>query len=348
MYVYLKFLYDRMSGMQFRDIVYRALDTGRTILVDNFDYINPVRLYNKITRPNWISLSSTEDFEGDTTDATGMPDVSGEWNNISSSATPIVSNIPIQKVIDIIIKCLIIGLQLLLISLVTNHAIMHPPIVRAIIFAFTAILVFINPIVPFILIIYYMFYAMWRFYMNTRVDPKDKKRIMPFIYALLPLTTSVPKSTFDSIVLYPFRYSPGDDLKYLVKGHAEWIETLINSFKDAKKTLEIGNMKNMYEEYKSFLNEMHAYEVKNPDGTYIKKVPFTQSNVPLTSSVKPTAPPENIQSPEYIPSSVKPTAPTAPTANIQSPENVQSPAKPSLSAPPANVKSPAQLPGSSV
>lgn len=294
-----------MSGMQIRDIVYHALGTGRTILVDNFNYINPVRLYNKITRQNRISLFSTEEFEDNTTDETdnylpdtssmpdvsGMPDMSGEWSNISSSVTPMVSNITIQKVIDITIKCLIIGLQLLLISLVTNHAIMHPPIVRAIIFAFTAILVFVNPIVPFILIIYYMFYAMWRFYMNTRVDPKDKKRIMPFIYALLPLTTSVPKSTFDSIVLYPFRYSPGDDLKYLVKGHTEWIETLMNSFKDANKTLEIGKMKNMYEEYKSFLNEMHTYEVKNPDGTYIKKMPFTQSNV------QPTA---NVQSPAII------------------------------------------------
>lgn len=144
---------------------------------------------------------------------------------------------------------------------------------------------------------------------------RPKKNIMPTIFALLPITTYKPMSSFSSFFMYPFTYPKTEKaalkLPEVMKGY--W-ESLVESFKDFDK---IKNLPLFVEDIKNIQYDLsHLHDLS---GSAIN-FKANQSNKMVGTVVSPpvpSAPPANNLNSKPSASPVPP----APPANNNNPTN---------------------------
>jgi hypothetical protein len=88
---------------------------------------------------------------------------------------------------------------------VSNEMIMYPAPIRVIFFIVTIFaFMFFQP-AAIGLILFYIGKAGYNYYVNEMIG-KEKKRIMPTLFAWLPITTYQPEGNLEAFFLYPFTY----------------------------------------------------------------------------------------------------------------------------------------------
>jgi hypothetical protein len=123
-------------------------------------------------------------------------------------------------------------IALMLAMIVANEMIVYSFPIRIIFFIFTIWMVLTNNLVSTLLPIFYILKGAYSYFTNNMTDG-PKQRIMPTIYALLPITTYKPTSKLGSFLLYPFTYPKTEggtiELPEITKDY--W-KKLVDSFKD--------------------------------------------------------------------------------------------------------------------
>ena len=176
--------------------------------------------------------------------------------------------------------------------------------IRIVFFIFTLVICIFSQTTAIVLSIYYIFKGAYSYYVNNMTD-RPKKDIMPTIFALLPITTYKPLSSFSAFFMYPFTYPKTEKaaakLPEVMKGY--W-ESLVESFKDFDK---IKNLPLFVEDIKNIQYDLtHLHDLSGPAINFKEPVKSLPTNV----APKPSAPPavNNNSDPTPAP---KPSAPPA-------------------------------------
>jgi len=151
-------------------------------------------------------------------------------------------------------------LVLILAMLVTNEMIMYSAPIRVIFFVFIIIICSYATFPAGILTIYYLCKGGYSYYVNNMSDG-PKQRIMPTIFAILPILMNKERPWYTRYLLYPFTYPKTPKkvgiLKQIMDEH---FQTLQDSFPFAKKIIDQGGMEEFKEQFdkaKEYLDTMH-------------------------------------------------------------------------------------------
>lgn len=130
-------------------------------------------------------------------------------------------------------------IAIILAMYVANEMIVYPAPIRVVFFIFVFVLCFLFKHVTILLGFFYLCKSGYDYYINNMAGG-EKRRIMPRIYALLPVTTYRSESPLTAFFLSPFQYPKSKkDEEELVKVMEEYNNTLTESFAylDKVKTL---------------------------------------------------------------------------------------------------------------
>jgi len=121
-------------------------------------------------------------------------------------------------------------IAIILAMYVANEMIVYPAPIRLIFFLFVFIICVLFKHVTILLGIFYLCKSGYDYYINNMAGG-EKRRIMPRIYALLPITTYRAESVLTALLLSPFQYPKSKkDEEELVKVMGEYNDTLNDSF----------------------------------------------------------------------------------------------------------------------
>jgi len=301
------------------DIVSPILGAGRTMVMSNFQKINPVTIYETLQNlPNIREQFQIPTGITDTALAKTIKGIFVKEPPLSPNATlrtveGVDENVPAEEqtteaqpkseesmnIGKIVFMVITYTIAIGMISFVINDMIMHPFVSRLIMTIVLLVIVTLNPLIPYVILIYYLVNAMWKYYSNSRIVPnkygvrEGAKRLIPYMYALFPFTTMTPNTTFASIFLAPFRYNPEADMGNMKWDRREWMDSLLGSFSNKAATLKIGEMEAHCKQYESSLGKIHEFTkrvevVEGGNKTVIaeKRNPFIGE--PSTCCAKPS------------------------------------------------------------
>jgi hypothetical protein len=157
----------------------------------------------------------------------------------------------------IILTGIIPFIALMLSMIIANELIVYSVPIRIIFFVFTFLICFFLPPFAIILGFFYTLKGGYSYYVNHMTD-RPKREIMPTIYALLPITTYKPLSSFGSFFLYPFTY-PKTEIasEQLPKTMNQYVTDLEMSFKDLDKVKNIPIFIDCIKQIQKDISELH-------------------------------------------------------------------------------------------
>lgn len=222
-----------------------------------------------------------------------------------------------NQTLDILKKIFFPFLALMLAMIVTNELIIYAVPIRIIFFIFTLAICIFSQMAAISLSLYYIFKGSYSYYVNNMTD-RPKKNIMPTIFALLPITTSKPMSSFSSFFMYPFTYPKTENAALkLPEVMKEYWQSLVESFKDFDK---IKNLPLFVEDIKNIQYDLS--HLHNLSGSAIN---FKANQNNTIVAPQPSAPPAenmvNKSNSSFVPSaSPVPSAPPANNLNENNPK----------------------------
>jgi hypothetical protein len=247
-----------------------------------------------------------------------------------------------NQIIRMIKKGFFPVIALILSMYVTNEMIVYSAPIRLIFFIFTFWVCY--NFMPFLILLlgYYLCKSGYGYYLNNLSDgPKTK--IMPTIFALLPLTTDMPVSSLGSFFMYPFTYPKNEkDAKKLPIIMNNYMESLKKAFTYFDKIKGLPFVAEGFKKLEASIGHLHDIAVKP------EPVPSSApSSAPVPATIKisqpqvSTSPPQNNKGNASLPATVEST--TTPPQNNKG--NTSLPATiESTTTPPQNNKGIASLP----
>lgn len=177
-------------------------------------------------------------------------------------------------------------IALVLSMYVANELIVYSAPIRLIFFIVTFLIC--NNFMPFLIILamYYLCKYGYGYYLNHLSDgPKTK--IMPTIFALLPLTTDIPISSLGAFFMYPFTYPKNDkDAKQLPIIMNQYMESLKKSFTYFDKVKNLPFVAEGFERLESNIEHLHDIPKKPEPAT----TTTLKSSTPSASSSSASSP----------------------------------------------------------
>ena len=171
-------------------------------------------------------------------------------------------------------------IALILSMYVTNEMIVYSAPIRLIFFIVTFLICHL--FTPFLIILagYYLCKSGYGYYLNNLSDgPKTK--IMPTIFALLPLTTDIPVSSLGAFFMYPFTYPKNDkDAKKLPIIMNNYMESLKKSFAYFDKIKNLPFVAEGIKRLEASIEHLHDIPVKSTP------VPSSTSSAPLPATIE--------------------------------------------------------------
>jgi hypothetical protein len=166
-----------------------------------------------------------------------------------------------NQTLDILKKIFFPFVGLMLAMIVANELIIYAPPIRIIFFIFTLAICIHSQTIAILLSIYYILKGGYSFYINHMTD-KPNKYLMPTIFALLPITTFKPMSSFVGFFLYPFTYPKTEAAAQVLPDiMANYWKDLVGSFKDYDK---VKNLPIFVEDVKSIkYNLAHLHNLSD-------------------------------------------------------------------------------------
>ena len=223
----------------------------------------------------------------------------------------------LDQTINFLKKAFFPFIALMLAMIVANEMIVYTAPVRIIFFIFTFLVCFFAPSLCTILGVFYILKGAYSYYINNMTDIKEKLKIMPTIYALLPITTYAPESSLGKFFYYPFRYPKS------VKSETElpkimdtYLKSLIESFKDFESVKNEPLFSNQLTQLKGKFEKLHEKTQINPIFKLATSKPKTTETVTqeatATGAAPATVPVPAPKSPATAPAPKSPVPATAP------------------------------------
>jgi hypothetical protein len=173
-------------------------------------------------------------------------------------------------------KGLIPFASLMLAMIVTNEMIVYSVPIRIIFFIFTFAICYIVPFYAIILTIFYIFKGGYSYYVNN-MTARQKRDIMPTIFALLPVTTYKPMSSFMAFIMYPFTYPKTEQAAIkLPEIMTQYWEDLKGSFKYLDKIQNLPIFAEDLKKIKADLDNMHNLDKIQSNNVSENKINTTQ------------------------------------------------------------------------
>ncbi len=162
------------------------------------------------------------------------------------------------RYIKIIASYLLIPILAIIVSMyVANEMIVHPAPIRAGFFILTMIMSIAFQPVLIGMCLYYLAKSGYSYYVNE-MTAREKQRIMPTIFSILPLTTYQPEGLLESFFYYPFTYPKSKkDSEELPKIMEEYQAKLDDSFKYLQKIKSLSFVTQGLELIKDNMEKMH-------------------------------------------------------------------------------------------
>ena len=252
-------------------------------------------------RRSRLELSGTSRMDG-----SGISETS-DTSGVSSPRTPLWPWI--LTIIQLILVCIIAGF-------VANDMIERPWPVRLLGFLLAIGSYFINPLIFFSIVVYYIFRTLYATF-------KGESQKTPYWFALLPLRTA---KTNDSWILSPFTYLQGgvkDPMEEVLDKRIEpaTVQALQEAFPAYDKWKS--TLSKQVDDFKAFLGNINLTEFSPA-----KKEPASEaSGSPSAPPPAPSAPPPAPSAPPSAPSA-PPSAPPAPSAPSAPPSAPSAPPVP--------------------
>jgi hypothetical protein len=165
----------------------------------------------------------------------------------------------IWRYIVLIVEHLFFPLVSIIVSMyIANEMIVYPAPIRAIFFVVTMVACLLFQPVAMGLIIFYMAKSGYSYYVNE-MTAREKKRIMPTIFSILPISTHKPEEgTLSYLLYYPFTYpKTKKDEEELPKIMEEYELSLKESFPYLEKIKSLPFVAEGLELIKKNLEELH-------------------------------------------------------------------------------------------
>lgn len=144
-----------------------------------------------------------------------------------------------SQVKNILLQIFFPFLSLMLAMIVANEMIVYSIPIRILFFIFTFLVCYLTKVYAIVLGLFYLLKGGYSYYYNNMTS-NPKKDIMPTIFALLPISTFTPLSSFVSFIMYPFTYPKTEKAALkLPEIMKNYYNSLVQSFYefDAVKTL---------------------------------------------------------------------------------------------------------------
>jgi hypothetical protein len=201
------------------------------------------------------------------------------------SATRIIKNIGNQFV-NIFQKCLYPFLAFIMAMLIANEMIIYAAPIRLAFFLFTLYACIKSDKITFWLTMFYISKAGYNYYINNMSKREIKVNIMPTIFAMLPLTTRKPVSSFASFFLYPFTYPKTESAKSkLAVKMNEYMTALDDSFAGYNSIKAIPIFKENITSLEDYFKNLHILPGVEADSKPVKNtLPPTIGNTASNAS----------------------------------------------------------------
>ena len=187
----------------------------------------------------------------------------------------------LQNIVSILFFPLI---ALVLSMLVANEMIVYNPPIRILFFLFTFLLCIFLRSYMMALSFFYIVKAGYSYYINNMTDG-PKRNIMPTIFALLPITTYQPVSSYGSFFIYPFRYPKSEEarnkLPELMKDYENQLE---ESFPGLSQVQNLPMFVKDLENVKEYITHLHDVK-ESPTDLNITKNKEASTNASSTLSL---------------------------------------------------------------
>jgi len=190
-------------------------------------------------------------------------------------------------------KAFVPFLAIVLSMYVANESIVYPAPIRGIFFVLTFIMCMMYSPIALGLGLFYLAKKGYSYYVNE-ISGKEKRRIMPTIFAMLPITTYQPEGGLESFFLYPFTYPKSkQDEEELPKIMKEYQDALDASFPYLEKIKGLPFVAEGLELIKNNLETLHVpkeEEVKEtaPDTVNINDETRKKFNALTSNQLPPT------------------------------------------------------------
>jgi ABC-type bacteriocin/lantibiotic exporter with double-glycine peptidase domain len=166
-----------------------------------------------------------------------------------------------SQVINILQQIFFPFLSLMLAMIVTNEMIVYSAPIRLIFFIFTFLVCYLTKVYAIVLAIFYLLKGGYSYYYNN-LTGKPKKDIMPSIFALLPLTTYKPLSSFAGFFMYPFTYPKTEKgAQKLPEIMKNYYNSLVESFNNFDAVKSLPTFAKDIQQIKKDLDQMHSISV---------------------------------------------------------------------------------------
>ncbi len=189
------------------------------------------------------------------------------------------------------------AIAIILSMYVANELIVYAWPVRLIFFIVTFLIC--NNFMPFLVLLagYYLCKSGYEYYLNQLSDgPKTK--IMPTIFALLPLTTDIPVSSLGAFFMYPFTYPKNaKDAKQLPIVMNNYMESLKNAFTYFDKVKNLPFIAEGFQRLEANIEHLHDIPKKPEPTPESATKPTSQKteSAPLPATIKPPQPQAPVQ-----------------------------------------------------
>lgn len=207
------------------------------------------------------STATTEEVQEDS----DYFDISSTDDPNTFNSTRLLKKIGNQT-IRIIKKGFFPCIAIILSMYVANELIVYSAPIRLIFFMVTFLICY--SFMPFLILLlgYYLCKAGYSYYLN-HLSEGPKTKIMPTIFALLPLTTSIPASSLGAFFMYPFTYPKNNkDAKQLPIIMNEYMESLKSAFIYYDKVKNLPFVAEGFERLEANIEHLHDVpEPKNPE-----------------------------------------------------------------------------------
>jgi hypothetical protein len=180
--------------------------------------------------------------------------------------------------------------------LIANELIMYPAAIRLIFFIFVCVLCNLFGYIGVSLLLFYIGKKLYEIYLNRKQnddleesnEPKEPIKLMPTIFALLPLTTYRSDNALVNVLLYPFRYLKGnsavDDNEILQTIMKKYTDSLKESFPYIEKVSGDELFKQRTKEFDKAFKKLHVLNLPKPESNENisnESVPKEPANAPL-------------------------------------------------------------------
>lgn len=264
---------------------------------------------NVLNNPDAEKYAKEQEEKKKKKEETPAPVVEGADTTGPSSTDPPSTTQQIKdKLPGILSRCFGIFVVLVLSMFVANEMIMYAYPIRLIFFLFTFFMCYTFTTMRVGLTLFYFLKWAYSYYVNNMTE-RPKIKLLPKIFALLPLTTKTSKISLVQFLLYPFRYPKTEkdraSLPMKEEAYEKELEESCNFYKDIEQDIKKDKeYTSNLEKLNNFLSHMHDDPVPESEEAPVPKEAPVPNTIELPPGEEKSKPFKNNKGQEHLPPTI--------------------------------------------